>query len=193
MPLQVNVKRGMLRLWIVLSIAWAALAVPLTWKDLTQTRCARWEGGVRTWTARPWECDPVVASVHSTAVPAAPAATSDTSPHPEPFRGFDFGGAERAGATPTQIIEFLAPRVNFRLEDARKAGGTDAQIYDFMRSRFDVAGRSAPPSTTVVFREILYWPAVTNALVFIITPPFVSVIAGIASLWIFAGFRTKDQ
>jgi len=77
------------------------------------------------------------------AVPQYDAAPN-TPPRPEPSRTFDFGGAERARATPNQVVEFLAPQVNFRLEDARKSGATDQQIYDFMRERFDVPAR--PPT-----------------------------------------------
>jgi hypothetical protein len=86
------------------------------------------------------------------AVPQYDAAPN-TPPRPEPSRTFDFGGAERAQATPNQVVEFLAPQVNFRLEDARKSGATDQQIYDFMRNRFDVPAR--PPTAGEGARQVL--------------------------------------
>jgi len=86
------------------------------------------------------------------AVPQYDAAPN-VPPRPEPSRTFDFGGAEKANATPAQVVEFLAPQVNFRLEDARKSGATDQQIYDFMRGRFDVPAR--PPTAGEGARQVL--------------------------------------
>jgi len=86
------------------------------------------------------------------AVPQYDAAPN-VPPRPEPSRTFDFGGAERAQATPNQVVEFLAPQVDFRLEDARKSGATDQQIYDFMRNRFDVPAR--PPTAGEGARQVL--------------------------------------
>jgi hypothetical protein len=86
------------------------------------------------------------------AVPTYEAAP-DVPARPAPAKTFDFGGAERARATPAQVVEFLAPQVNFRLEEARKSGASDQQIYDFMRSRFDVPAR--PPTPGEGARRVL--------------------------------------
>lgn len=85
------------------------------------------------------------------AVPTYEAAP-DVPARPAPAKTFDFGGAERARATPAQVVEFLAPQVNFRLEDARKSGASDQQIYDFMRSTFDVPAR--PPTAGEGVRQV---------------------------------------
>jgi hypothetical protein len=77
----------------------------------------------------------------------------DLPPRPAPAKTFDFGGAERARATPRQVVEFLAPQVDFRLEDARKSGASDQQIYDFMRNRFDVPAK--PPTPGEGARRVL--------------------------------------
>jgi len=52
MPLQVNIKRGMFRLWIVLSIVWISFAALVTWDALKSMfwLCWRWEGNVRNLT-----------------------------------------------------------------------------------------------------------------------------------------------
>jgi hypothetical protein len=86
------------------------------------------------------------------AVPTYEAAP-DVPARPAPAKTFDFGGAERARATPAQVVEFLAPQVNFRLEEARKSGASDQQIYDFMRSRFDLPAR--PPTPGEGARRVL--------------------------------------
>lgn len=51
--LQVNVKRGMLRLWVVLSVLWLVIALPIAWKGVTGERCATGGGTL----VAEWECD----------------------------------------------------------------------------------------------------------------------------------------
>ena len=164
MPLHVNVKRGMLRLWIVLSIAWAALSVPLTWDGLTQTRCARWEGSVKTWAEDPTDCSYLSIDELFPIAPTQPSAPQVDS------RDRPGGPVTR---DPWDPPEAPAPRGN---------------PWDLPPGFVIVQPSAAAP---VVFREIPYWSVVNRALIFIIAPPAVIFIAGIAAFWIFAGFREK--
>lgn len=140
MPLQVNVKRGMWRLWVVLSILWLGIALPIAWKGVTGERCATGGGTL----VAEWECD---------RLPLPPGATRtpyETPPVP-PAR--TLGPTQRAGPPPSSP----------QWEDAPLP------------------------------RRIPYWPERIGALIFIFAPPVVVIIAGISVLWIFAGFRTRDQ
>jgi hypothetical protein len=114
MPLQVNVKRGILRLWIVFSIAWIGFAVLVTRDTLTSMfwLCWRWEGSVRNLTVN---------------------ADCRLSAGPDIYQG--------------RYVHVWAPD----------------------------------------------WHLVSNMIMFTIAPPILLFIAGIAVLWIFAGFRAINK
>lgn len=67
-----------------------------------------------------------------------PPAVEERAPR-EPQ--FNFDAAEQRNVPQREIVEFLAPKLNFNLEGARRAGATDEQIYSFFKQR------SAMPST----------------------------------------------
>ena len=48
---------------------------------------------------------------------------------------FDLEGARSAGASDTQIANFLASKLNFDLAGAREAGASDSQITDFLATK----------------------------------------------------------
>ena len=48
---------------------------------------------------------------------------------------FDLEGARSAGASDTQIADFLANKLNFDLAGAREAGASDSQITDFLATK----------------------------------------------------------
>jgi len=172
MPLEVNVKRGMLRLWIVLSIAWAALAVPLTWKDLTQTRCERWEGSIRTSTRRPWECDPVVRQVQPSAAPGT------------------------AVAEVVQQEFLITSSTGWQSVFRAPEGAKQQEIHRAAREHFGpsvITNQELSTIIPVIYRYPPYWPSISFALIFIIAPPAVVFFVGMAVFWISAGFRAKDQ
>jgi hypothetical protein len=45
---------------------------------------------------------------------------------------FDLEGARSAGASDTQIADFLSSKLNFDISGAREAGASDDQIVNFL-------------------------------------------------------------
>lgn len=70
---------------------------------------------------------------------------------------FDYIGAKKEGYTDADIVEYLAPQVNFRTEDARAEGYTDTAIVKYILPKANNYETYLPPDQEPAFQT---WKAV---------------------------------
>ena len=182
--MRVNLRRGLFRVWVILSCLWAILA------------CAVGFGGVREEFARAASA-PTVSAVHAPAVshgpwedyaPKGPAKKPSDRPltvvHSEPLP------QEKPSSTPP--VGQITPPAGYKLDAPDQFGGipvdcvppkqgtyTDADI-----DIFDKAAALAAPHPWRMVREMIAWA---------VAPPIGMFILGLSCLWAIAGFARTES